>query len=71
MNPDDLQQQQMLYTLRYYQNHGCQIALGGKPAYPQKVVNACFRENSSYMAEYIADDSGRIRKINFIRIRSD
>ncbi len=60
----------LLEKLQSYREEGCALSLGGRVTYPQSIVNACFRENCSYMPDYIVDENDVIRAINYVRVRS-
>ena len=58
--------------LREYEQEGTQLYLEGRPCESADIVNACiFAEEQNYMRDYISDDSERIRKINFIKVRQN
>ena len=54
--------------LMWYEQQGCRLYLRGKVTDPEEVVVATLK-GGCYMRDFYGDETGRIRKINFIKVR--
>ncbi len=54
-----------------YSQVGVLLYLQGKPSNPAKIAKACqvSESKATYMREYLPDEKGQIRGINFERVR--
>ena len=58
--------------LREYEREGTSLYLDGKPSRPEEIVSACMlAEETNYMRDFIGDEDQRIRKFNFIKIKTN
>lgn len=73
MDPKDRRYNAELEELSDFAQKGIQLSLRGKPSNPAKIVKAyCIAESAgtyTYMRDYLPDSDGRIRKINFNKIK--
>ncbi len=63
------QEQALLRELYSYIRCGCRICLEGRPSRPERIANACLRDDRLYMRDIMENSEHRICEINFIRIR--
>ncbi len=53
-----------------YTKSGISLSLQNRPSNPYKIARACkVSETSTYMRDYISDESGEIKVIDFTRVR--
>lgn len=59
--------------LKMYSKKGVALLLHGEPSSPCGIANACrvSEPQASYMRDYISDDAGRLKEIDFRRIAAD
>ena len=59
--------------LKLYSKKGVTLLLQGEPSNPCSIVNACkvSEPQATYMRDYISDDAGRLKGIDFRRIAAD
>ena len=57
--------------LKGYTKKGVALSLQGKPSSVYNIVKACkvSESLSAYMRDYISDDSGKVKEINFQRVK--
>lgn len=63
------EQEALCAELESYEQSGCAIYLNGNPSRPEQVVRACVREHSRYMRDILSDETNKIMRIDFIKIR--
>lgn len=56
--------------LKNYCKQGVQLSLQGKPSNPYKIAKACrvSEKKVTYMRDYISDDAGNVKEIDFRRV---
>lgn len=59
----------LLSTLSYYANNGIQLFVQDEPLSPEETVQTVMEEGTTYMADYVDDDSGSLSEIRFDRIK--
>lgn len=69
MNRHVQSEQTLRRELEQYRRNGCMICLNGRPSSPEKIISACLRENGSYMRDFVSDETQRVKKIDFIKIK--
>ena len=66
VNPHDLR-----HELEQYRQKGISLNLEGFPSSPSEIVHAhLIAEDGGYMRDYIQNEKGEIRKIDFDRINT-
>lgn len=72
-DPQSRPLEEELEELNAYAEKGILLSLRGKPSNPAKIVKAyCIAESAgtyTYMRDYLPDQSGRIQRINFNKIK--
>lgn len=64
VDPNDLQ-----YELEWYSQRGVALGLEGIPSSPSEIVHAhLIAEECGYMRDYVQDEKGGIRKIDFSKV---
>jgi len=64
-------EEQLLVELKQYKESGIGLLLDGQPSSPKKIAKACqVNETSTYMRDYISDDSDEVHAIAFVRVKS-
>lgn len=60
----------LLRELLIYQKRSICLYLDGRQSTPHEIIHACMTaEDGGYMRDYIGDDSGKLVKISFDRVR--
>lgn len=62
-------EQALRRELEEYRRKGCIVCLNGRPSAPEKIISACLREKGSYMRDFVSDETERVEKIDFIKIK--
>ena len=59
--------------LKMHSKNGIALLLQGKPSDPYAIANACkvSEPQATYMRDYISDDAGKLKEIDFHRIAAD
>lgn len=58
--------QEMYDELNRYEKHGITLKMEGELASPTQIIQAYMvRENVQYMRDYILDDEGNLKELNF------
>ena len=70
MDEQEKKYQDLFTELTNYERSG--VRMNGFPASPLQIVSAhMVREESNYMRDYILDEQGMIRELDFNSIRTD
>ena len=66
---DDLSSKlNLLSKLSFYANNGIKLYVQDRPASPEQAVMTVMEEGSSYMADYVDDETGFLSEIRFDRV---
>lgn len=60
--------QNLTAVLHRVQENGVLLYLEGQPADPVTIADRCVREDETYMADYVTDETGRLRELRYDRI---
>ena len=70
MDEQEKKYQDLFTELTNYERSGVRMQMNGFPASPLQIVSAhMVREESNYMRDYILDEQGMIRELDFNRNR--
>ena len=53
-----------------YEKAGVKLYLDGNPSDADHILQKCVREDAVYMADYIADEAGKVKEIRYDQISS-
>ena len=72
MDEQEKKYQDLFTELTNYERSGVRMQMNGFPASPLQIVSAhMIREESNYMRDYILDEQGMIRELDFNSIGTD
>ena len=72
MDEQEKKYQDLFTELTNYERSGVRMQMNGFPASPLQIVSAhMVREESNYMRDYILDEQGMIRELDFNSIGTD
>ena len=72
MDEQEKKYQDLFTELTNYERSGVRMQMNGFPANPLQIVSAhMVREESNYMRDYILDEQGMIRELDFNSIGTD
>ena len=72
MDEQEKKYQDLFTELTNYERSGVRMQMNGCPASPLQIVSAhMVREESNYMRDYILDEQGMIRELDFNSIETD
>ena len=72
MDEQEKKYQDLFTELTNYERSGVRMQMNGFPASPLQIVSAhMVREESNYMRDYILDEQGMIRELDFNSIETD
>lgn len=72
MDEQEKRYQEFFAELTNYERSGVRMQINGFPASPLQIVSAhMVKEESSYMRDYILDDQGMIRELDFNKVRME
>lgn len=54
--------------LERYEKAGIKLFLDGFPSNTEHIIEKCIREDTAYMADYIADDIGNVKEVRYDEI---
>ena len=54
--------------LLQYEKAGVKLYLDGNPSDTDHIMQRCVREDAAYMADYIADEAGKVKEIRYDQI---
>ena len=54
--------------LLQYEKAGVKLYLDGNPSDADHILKKCVREDVTYMADYIADEAGKVKEIRYDQI---
>lgn len=54
--------------LERYEKAGIKLFLDGVPSNTEHIIEKCIREDTAYMADYIADDIGNVKEVRYDEI---
>lgn len=58
--------------LKGYRSQGISLYLNGQPSTPKSIAKACqIAETGGYMRDYVADEKGRIARVDFEFVKED
>ncbi len=70
MDEQEKNYQEFFAELTNYERSGVRMQMNGFPASPLQIVSAhMVKEGSSYMRDYILDDQGMIRELDFNKVK--
>lgn len=70
MDEQEKNYQEFFVELTNYERSGVRMQMNGFPASPLQIVSAhMVKEGSSYMRDYILDDQGMIRELDFNKVK--
>lgn len=71
-NYDRTKVRALMEELQKYEQEGLPLFLEGRPCESADIVRACIlAEEQNYMRDFISDDSQKIQRINFVKVRQD
>lgn len=69
MEREEENYQELFTELTRYEKSGIRMQINGYPASPMQIVSAhMLREEQTYMRDYVMDDRGIVRELDFYRI---
>ena len=72
MDEQEKKYQDLFTELTNYERSGVKMQMNGFPASPLQIVSAhMVREKSNYMRDYILDEKGMIRELDFNSVGTD
>ncbi len=51
--------------LLQYEKAGVKLYLDGNPSDTDRIMKKCVKEDAAYMADYIADEAGKVKEIRY------
>ena len=69
MTSEEKEYQKLFNELYQYEKQGVYMEMEGSPASPTQIVRAyMLRENTGYMRDYVLNENGDIKELNFHQI---
>ena len=65
---DEIDKQQLATKLSAVMESGVGLFIEGKPATPEMIAQKCVCEDMVYMADYVLDETGRLKELRYDRV---